>query len=74
VLKAIQAPSRSYRRTEVWIMLNQRHELPEARAQQIFGNILHERYMWHATVAATLALALWLTTFVIRLFGLDLYV
>jgi hypothetical protein len=72
VLKAVQAPSRSYKRTEVWIMLNRRHDLPEPRAQQVFGAILRERYMWHATVAASLAAALWLTTFSIRLFDVIL--
>jgi hypothetical protein len=71
VLKAMQAPLRSYKRTEVWIMLNHRHNLPETRAQEVFGSILRERYMWHATVAATLAALLWLLTFSIRLFGLD---
>jgi hypothetical protein len=70
VLKAVQAPGRSYKRTEVWIMLNHRHDLPEPRAQQVFGNILRERYLWHATVAASVALLLWLLTFSIRLFGL----
>jgi hypothetical protein len=69
VLKAMQAPSRSYKRTEVWIMLNHRHSLPEPRAQEVFGNILRERYMWHATVAALLAAALWLFSFAIRVLG-----
>jgi hypothetical protein len=67
VLKAVQAPSRSYKRTEVWTMLDRRHGLPEMRAQEVFGNILRERYMWHATVAASLALVLWAVTFAIRL-------
>jgi hypothetical protein len=70
VLKGLRAPGRSYKRTEVWILLNHRHDLPEPRAQQIFGSILRERYLWHATVAAGLASFLWLLTFSIRLFGL----
>jgi hypothetical protein len=69
VLKAVQAPGRSYKRTEVWILLNHRHDLPEPRAQQVFGSILRDRYLWHATVAASIAMALWLLTFSIRLFG-----
>jgi hypothetical protein len=68
VLKAVQAPSRNYKRTEVWILLGHRHDLPEARAQQVFGSILRERYLWHATVAASIAMALWLLTLSIRLF------
>lgn len=68
VLKAVQAPRRSYKRTEVWILLNRRHDLPETRAQQVFGDILRERYLWHATTAASLALLLWSITFAIRLY------
>lgn len=71
VLKAVRAPSRSYKRTEVWTMLNRRHDLPEDRAQQVFGNILRERYMWHATVAASIAALLWCLTFAIRLLSLQ---
>jgi hypothetical protein len=71
VLKAMQAPARSYKRTEVWIMLDHRHDLPEQRAQEVFGSILRERYLWHATVAAMIAAALWVLTFSIRLFGLS---
>ena len=70
VLKGVQAPSRSYKRTEVWIMLDRRHGLPETRAQQVFGDILRERYMWHATLAAGMALLLWTFTFAIRLYRL----
>lgn len=69
LIKAMQAPTRNYRRTEVWLMLNKRHDFPEARAQQIFGNILYERYMWHATVTGVGAAILWLATLLMVLFG-----
>lgn len=68
LLKATQAPVRSYKRTEVWILLDHRHDLPEKRAQEVFGAILRERYMWHATVAAGFAAVLWVLTFSIHLF------
>lgn len=68
-IKAMQAPTRPYRHTEVWIMLERRHGLPEQRAQQVFGNILRERYMWHATVTATGAGILWFATIALVLFG-----
>jgi len=67
--KAMQAPTRNYKRTEVWLMLNKRHDLPEARAQQVFGNILRDRYLWHATVTASAAGVLWLAAFAVALFG-----
>ncbi len=68
-IKAMQAPTRPYKHTEVWIMLERRHGLPEQRAQQVFGNILRERYMWHATVTATGAGILWLAAVALMLFG-----
>jgi hypothetical protein len=69
LFKAMQAPNRSYKRTEVWMLLEKRHALPEAHAQQVFAGILRERYLWHATVTATGAGILWLTTVLIALSG-----
>lgn len=65
--KAYEAPTRNYRRTEVFLMMDKQHEFPEARAQQLFGNILRERYLWHATIVAIGAAVLWLLTFLITL-------
>jgi hypothetical protein len=62
MVKAIEAPSRNYRRTEVWLMLDKKHDFPEASAQRIFGGILRERYLWHATVTAAGAGFLWMAT------------
>lgn len=59
LIKALRAPRRNYRHTEVWLMLGRSHGLPEACAQDVFGRILHDRYMWHATVAMMVAGALW---------------
>lgn len=67
IYKAQEAPTRSYKRTEVWLMLNKRHNLPEARIQQVFGNILHDRYMWHATAMAAAATFLWLVYFALQI-------
>ena len=69
LLKGMRAPTRSYKKTEVWILLDKRHDLPEPRAQQVFGTILRERYFWHAEVAALAALGLWIITFGLRAFG-----
>lgn len=69
LVKAKQAPSRPYKHTEVWIMLQRRHGFPEARAQQVFGNVLRDRYMWHATVTAMAAGILWLATIGLLLLG-----
>jgi hypothetical protein len=63
VFKAVEASRRRYKDTEVWLMLEKQHGLPEARAQQVFGNVMRERYLWHATLVAVGALALWLLSF-----------
>lgn len=59
VAKGLRAPAKSYRRTEVWILLDKRHDLPEYRAQEVFGYVMRERYLWHAQVVAVVALILW---------------
>ncbi|MBI3708415.1 MAG: hypothetical protein HY246_12185 [Proteobacteria bacterium] len=64
--KAFEARSRSYRRTEVFLLMDRQHEFPEERAQQVFANVLRERYMWHATVAAITAVVLWLLYFLLH--------
>ncbi len=69
LVKGMQAPTRNYRRTEVFIMLGRKHGLPEDRAQRVFGSILRERYVWHATVTAVGATVLWGCTFALMLFG-----
>lgn len=66
ILRALRAPVRSYRRTETWILLDKRHDLPEPRAQGVIGSILQDRYLWHAQVTAAAALVLWLAVFALR--------
>ena len=69
LIRAWGAGRRPYKRTEVWLILNKTHNLPEARAQQVFGNILRERYLWHATAAGWVALVLWGVGIFLALFG-----
>ncbi len=69
IIKGMRAPTLDYRRTEVWIMLDRRHDLPEGRAQQVFGNILRDRYMWHATLTAGAAVVMWTIFIVLQVFG-----
>jgi hypothetical protein len=69
LLKGMRAPKRSYKKTEVWILMDKSHGLPEPRAQQVFGTILRERYFWYAEIAAMTALGLWIVAFGLRAFG-----
>ena len=66
LLKANNAPTRRYRRTELWIMIGERLKgYPSDRLQQLIGGILAERYRWHANVAASVAGAMWLIVIVL---------
>lgn len=52
-LKALAAPRRPYRRTELWILLDGRHDLPEERAQAQIGGLLQRLYLRYAQAIAT---------------------
>lgn len=60
LLMASRAMAKSYRRTELWVLLGKRHDLPEARAQTIIGGIRREVLLQHAQYAASVAALLWL--------------
>ncbi|GAB4170999.1 MAG: hypothetical protein OHK0024_07120 [Thalassobaculales bacterium] len=59
VWQAWRSPRRRYRDTELWIMLDRNHGLPEDRAQGVIMGILGEVYMRHAEATAAGALVLW---------------
>ena len=63
--KALRAPRRPYKRTELWIVVDKDHRVPEDRAQDVIGHVLRERYLWHAQLIAGVAVALWLVGFAI---------
>jgi len=53
------ARRRNVRRTELWTLLGGQAPVPPARTQQVLGNVLRDRYLWHATVAAVIAVGFW---------------
>jgi hypothetical protein len=65
--KAQQAPTRNYRHTEVFLMMDRRHDFPEARAQQVFGGVLRDTYLRHATFIAGISALMWLVYFALWL-------
>jgi hypothetical protein len=67
--KGVNAPQRRYRDTELWLLLNERPDLPEARLQQVIGGLLHDRYLWHAKLACWIAGFFWV--FWLLLFALS---
>ena len=59
ILRAELADKRPYKRTEVWLMLDERARPPEAVAQQLIGGILrgvYQEFALHFARAAALAL------------------
>lgn len=52
------ARARNYRRTEVWLMIENEPALPRDRLQSMIGGALADAYFSHARLAAYMALAL----------------
>lgn len=67
LLKGLRAPRRGYRTTELWLLLEREHGLPESDAQAVIGRILRDRYYWHAQWAGGIAAALWVLSITLRL-------
>ena len=61
VLKALNAPRRNYRATELWVLIGRDHRLAEEHAQSIIGRILGETYWRFADYACGTAFVFWLT-------------
>ena len=64
--KGAQAPTRGYRKTETWILLDRNLGLPPERAQEVIGGLLRELYYRYALVASGVAVGFWLTSLAIR--------
>ncbi len=71
LLKSLQAERRNYRRSETWLLLERRHDLPEDQAQQIISGVLAETFRRFAAYAAVIAVGFWISSFGLALLGLD---
>lgn len=65
--KAINAPRKPYRNTELWILLDRRHDLPEAHAQRVLMGALRDAYLRYGRLAGWTAAVLWAASIVIWL-------
>lgn len=63
-LRAEVAPYQDYRRTETWLLMGQRHALPESHAGRAILGILRETYRRFALYAAVFAVTCWVFAFV----------
>ena len=64
--KGAQAPTHSYRKTEVWILLDRDLGLPPERGQEAVGGLLHELYYRYARIASVVAIGFWLISLAFR--------
>jgi hypothetical protein len=69
LIKAMAAPRRPHRRTEVWLLLDRPPDLPPERAQQLIGEALRRVFERYARWSATTALGFWAASLLLR--GLD---
>jgi hypothetical protein len=63
--KGWTARARNYRRTEVWLMIEDAPALPRERLQDMIGGALADVYFSHARLAAYMALAMCVIGFAI---------
>jgi hypothetical protein len=58
-VQSVRAPQSDVRRTELYSVVGRSLTLPRDRTQRLLGEVLAERYLWHADRAAAVAVALW---------------
>jgi hypothetical protein len=52
LMRAASAPTRPYKATETWLMLENAERPPEQIAQQVIGSALRNAYFWYARSTA----------------------
>jgi len=69
VLKAREAVTKNYRKTEMWLYLPEDMRPPHTYAQQVFSSVLRETYLTFALWTAEIALGMLLVALVFWLTG-----
>jgi hypothetical protein len=69
-IKAFEARTKPYQRTELWLYLSQDQRPPAGVAQRITGTVMRETYLTFALWTSMVAVAMWAIAFVFGLFGL----
>jgi hypothetical protein len=60
ILKALEARTKDYRRTEMWLYLPKDQRPPAAYAQWASATVLRETYLMFAMWTSAIAIAMWL--------------
>lgn len=70
VLKAFEARTKPYRRTEMWLYLPKEQRPPEALAQQLTATLMREIYLTFALWTAGISIGMWVCAALIALAGI----
>jgi len=70
VLKAFEARTKDYRRTEMWLYLEKDQRPPAAYAQWASATVLRETYLTFALWTAAIAIVMWVLALVFSFAGL----
>ncbi len=60
VLKAFEAQTKNYRRTEMWLYLSEEQRPPKAYAQWASSTVLRETYFMFARWTALVSIGMWI--------------
>jgi hypothetical protein len=60
IIKAYEALTKDYRKTEMWLRLPKDFRPPESYAQKVSATVLHQTYLTFAKWTSAIAIALWL--------------
>ena len=69
VLKAFEARTKDYRRTEMWLYLEKDQRPPATYAQWASATVLRETYLTFAQWTAAISIVMWVLALVFALFG-----
>jgi hypothetical protein len=59
ILKAFEARTKNYRRTEMWLYLPKESRPPQAFAQKMISDIMRETYLQFARWTAVISVVMW---------------
>lgn len=68
-LKAFEARTKPYKRTELWLYLAPEQRPPPAAAQQLTASVMRETYLTFAMWTSIVAIAMWAIALVFSLLG-----
>ncbi len=69
ILKAAEARTKPYQRTEMWLYLPKEQRPPQAYAQWASATVLRETYLTFALWTSVIAVTMWVLALVFAFFG-----